>query len=183
MSSCTIYRLLNTRNGRYYIGSSSNVQQRFHVHMHALRRGTHTCAALQADWNAQGGRGFMFSVLYGCPASERYRLEQAELDAADKHLLYNTLYWAGVGTPPGPLNPNFGRKQTPEHIAKQRAAQAGKPRTHPRGYSGRPAPVRVQGKQYASLREAAQELGMTYSTLRSRVRRGVAGYAYVKPAA
>lgn len=58
-----IYKILNIKNGKYYIGSSINLIQRFRVHKTHLRGGYHKNPHLQASWNKYGEENFLFSVL------------------------------------------------------------------------------------------------------------------------
>lgn len=60
-----VYGILNKQTGKLYIGSSCNVDQRINHHLSSLRRGTHHCKSLQADWDGNERR-FMFIMLEVC---------------------------------------------------------------------------------------------------------------------
>lgn len=57
-----IYRITNTANGKYYIGSSISLDKRFRDHVNALRRGKHENEYLQNAWNKYGEGCFLFEV-------------------------------------------------------------------------------------------------------------------------
>jgi group I intron endonuclease len=62
-----IYKITNTVNGKFYIGSSVDVQARFHKHKSGLRRGVHPNPILQRAWNRYGEDKFTFEILEECP--------------------------------------------------------------------------------------------------------------------
>lgn len=117
----TIYRIRNTTNDKFYVGSTVNTKTRFTTHRSRLRRGKHHSAYLQAAWNKHGEANFAFEVLE--------ELEDAALlqDAEDRWLVehvgkkhcYNTgtrsgAPWRGV---PKEQHPSYGRKLTPAESA------------------------------------------------------------------
>lgn len=58
-----VYQLLNTVNGRCYIGEAHWMFYRVHTHCLALDSGKHSKADLQRDWVRYGGDAFEFNVL------------------------------------------------------------------------------------------------------------------------
>lgn len=46
-----VYQLLNTDNGRSYIGCTENLERRLSDHFNALKRGNHRKSQLQDDYN------------------------------------------------------------------------------------------------------------------------------------
>ncbi len=58
-----IYRIRNTVNGKFYIGSATNLYQRRHVHFHELRNQIHFNPKLQAAFNKHGEQAFAFEVI------------------------------------------------------------------------------------------------------------------------
>ena len=46
-----VYMLKNETNGKVYIGSSANIENRLNTHRSDLRRGKHYCKALQEDFD------------------------------------------------------------------------------------------------------------------------------------
>lgn len=57
-----IYKIVNSRNKRVYIGSTVNFQNRFAQHLKMLREGNHHCKQLQNDWDLYGEECFTFKV-------------------------------------------------------------------------------------------------------------------------
>lgn len=61
-----VYRIINTINGKFYIGSSSNkygITRRFIQHKFHLNRGTHVNKYLQSSWDKYGKEVFVFEIL------------------------------------------------------------------------------------------------------------------------
>lgn len=57
-----IYRITNTNNGKFYIGSSIHVTKRWWEHKKWLRLGSHHNYHLQASWNKHGENAFVFAI-------------------------------------------------------------------------------------------------------------------------
>lgn len=58
-----VYAIFNLTNGFVYIGSSVDVERRWNGRRWELNRGTSANRALQTDWAASQGHGFVFRVL------------------------------------------------------------------------------------------------------------------------
>lgn len=58
-----IYQILCVPNGKFYIGSSCDVQRRFAEHKSHLRSGTHQNQYLQHAWKKYGEENFNFLIL------------------------------------------------------------------------------------------------------------------------
>jgi group I intron endonuclease len=63
MKTSGVYSIINKSNGKIYIGSSSNIQYRFNVHLYRLRKGNHANQLLQAAWNKYGEKSFIFELI------------------------------------------------------------------------------------------------------------------------
>lgn len=75
-----IYHIRNESNGKYYIGSSIDVTDRFKSHISDLDKNRHGNDHLQAAWNKYGGKAFTFKVLKTL-APDRIRIvEQLLID-------------------------------------------------------------------------------------------------------
>lgn len=61
--SSGIYKIENTVNGKFYIGSSYNLHKRYRQHLLALRNGRHINSKLQSSWSKHGESSFIFSVI------------------------------------------------------------------------------------------------------------------------
>lgn len=79
--TCGVYEIVNTVNGKRYVGSSKNIEKREKEHFNDLRRGRHHAIALQRAWNKYGENNFYFSVIEECADVELIEREQAHLDS------------------------------------------------------------------------------------------------------
>lgn len=75
-----VYKITNLINGKFYIGSSVNIYQRYFGHYSRLNRNIHHCIILQNSYNKHGKNNFKFEVLATCPKEYRLKLEQWFLD-------------------------------------------------------------------------------------------------------
>ena len=58
-----VYMIKNTKNGKFYIGSSVSVANRFSKHLSDLRKGLSGCRRLAAAWKHHGEMAFEFLLL------------------------------------------------------------------------------------------------------------------------
>jgi group I intron endonuclease len=58
-----IYKITNTQNGKFYIGSSKNIEGRWNDHKQYLRGNYHINPKLQHAWNFYGEDKFLFEIL------------------------------------------------------------------------------------------------------------------------
>ena len=94
-----IYKILNTANGKCYVGSTIDIDNRFHWHKRHLRRGKHKNKHLQSAWDKYGEAAFVFSVLEFRAEEHRIRREQVWIDrlrSADQAFGYNQAPVAGA---------------------------------------------------------------------------------------
>lgn len=75
-----IYKIVNTINGKFYVGSTTNTRERFRTHRKRLRSNRHHCKHLQAAWNKYGEPMFVFMVIEKIPEGQSLR------EAEDKWL-------------------------------------------------------------------------------------------------
>src|SRR5690242_20644116 len=78
-----IYAIMNTVNGKQYVGSAVNIAARWRAHRSGLQRGYHRNPHLQAAWNKYGADAFTFTVLEYCPLDSLISREQYWLDTLD----------------------------------------------------------------------------------------------------
>ena len=111
-----IYQILNTVNGKSYIGSAVNFRTRFRHHRNALRRGTHCNPHLQHAHNKYGPDAFEFLPIERCEAvkevleeKEQFWIDQ--MDVCNPEKGYNICPVAGTCQ---------GRKCSPEAIERMR---------------------------------------------------------------
>ena len=72
-----VYAIVNTANGKAYIGSSIHIALRWAHHRFNFRRGRGPSKAMAKDWQITGGQGFDFVVLEVI-APDNDALERAE---------------------------------------------------------------------------------------------------------
>jgi group I intron endonuclease len=80
-----IYRIRNIFNGRVYVGSSRNVQNRFKTHRDQLMAGTHNNRRLKNDFNDFGPAAFVFEILEWIARDNLNKIKEIEqqwLDAS-----------------------------------------------------------------------------------------------------
>lgn len=113
-----VYILCNKINGKFYIGSSTNLRKRRTSHFHQLRTGTHKNKHLQSSYNLYGQDVFEFSEIEYCDKDALIGREQYYMDVLQPP--YNIRKYAesnrGLERPP----------TTDETRAKMRASQVGR---------------------------------------------------------
>lgn len=75
-----IYEIVNTVNGKRYVGSSVNIPRRWAAHRHLLRHGKSNNHKLKAAWEKYGEQSFAFNVLELCSKEELIEKEQYHID-------------------------------------------------------------------------------------------------------
>jgi group I intron endonuclease len=117
-----IYKIINTVNGKFYVGSTTNTRERFRVHRNRLRNNKHHSPHLQAAWNKYGESMFVFHVIE--TIAEDQSLQAAEdvwlLAHVGKSYCYNTSMYsdAPMRGRNGDKHPNFGKPITEAHKAQ-----------------------------------------------------------------
>lgn len=80
MHKSGIYKITNTKNGKFYIGSTSDLDRRIKRHRYDLRLNQHHSQHLQRAWNKYGGENFKFEILEYCSVDNILATEQKYLD-------------------------------------------------------------------------------------------------------
>ncbi len=80
MRTMATYKITNTHNGKFYIGSTVNVSNRFAVHKYQLKNGIHGNHLLQKDASELGVDCFYFEVI-------SLHQSEDELIPAEQHLI------------------------------------------------------------------------------------------------
>ncbi len=110
-----IYQITNTSNGKFYIGSSQDIRERWRLHFWTLRDGSSHCRYLQSAWTKYGASSFVFEVLELCPKTSLLEREQFYIDSLAP--AYNMCLTAGIRN--GPL-----REKTKQKMRKPKSHQA-----------------------------------------------------------
>jgi len=80
-----IYKITNQKTGKYYVGSSVDIFERWNEHKRSLVEGKHINPKLQGSWNKHGAENFKFEVIEDLGDISRKSLlevEQKYLEAA-----------------------------------------------------------------------------------------------------
>lgn len=145
MTGSGIYQILNTVDGKRYIGSAVNMQSRWWMHLCELRANKHGNSKLQRGWNKHGEQAFNFLPILTCAKSMLLNYEQQLLDKVKPE--YNICVVAGsalgvkrsaefkaklLGHPVSDETrqkmraAKLGKKQTPEQVARRVAGLIGR---------------------------------------------------------
>ena len=96
-----IYKIINKKNGHFYIGSTLNWEKRKRSHLSSLRNKTHHCIHLQNAYEKYGEDSFDFLVIkeYTFETENELReLEERYISFCwNSGLLYNCSKSAGGG--------------------------------------------------------------------------------------
>src|SRR5690606_26998263 len=88
-----VYKITNTVNGKFYIGSAGVFKDRIDEHLRALKNNTHANIILQRAWNAKPSLFYVEFIKVADPKFSRekiYEMEQKALDKLyDKDMCYN----------------------------------------------------------------------------------------------
>lgn len=96
-----VYKIINIRNNKIYIGSAKNISKRFSDHLSRLRHNKHNNKLLQKEFNEYGESKFLFEVVEKCVEKDIFVKEQYYLDTlqpfGDKgyNILYKVDGWSG----------------------------------------------------------------------------------------
>ena len=92
-----VYSIKNLINGKFYIGSSQNIQRRKYYHFSLLKRGCHKNFRLQQAINKYGLENFVFEILEICELPILIDKEQEWIDKFwNDGMLYNIAQKAGA---------------------------------------------------------------------------------------
>jgi group I intron endonuclease len=75
-----IYKIVNTVNNKYYVGSSKRIFNRLADHIYTLRKNKHDNKHLQRSFNKYGEKCFQFSIVEEANANKILIIEQKYLD-------------------------------------------------------------------------------------------------------
>jgi len=59
-----VYKIINNKNGKFYIGSTKDIDYRFKSHKYTLKKGVHQNKHLQNSYNKYGKGSFEFVVIF-----------------------------------------------------------------------------------------------------------------------
>ena len=111
-----IYKITNTVNGKFYIGSTANMRVRIRSHRNMLRSGSHHSMSLQRAWRKYGEENFEFSIIEHVKrVDDLMDREQEHLDSAQPFGRngYNIARNANGSFGGGKNSCMFGKKASP----------------------------------------------------------------------
>lgn len=73
-----IYKITNTVNGKFYIGSSTDITRRFNEHRSRLNKTVHKNRILQRAWHKHGEDKFTFETIEECANDQKLLLEREQ---------------------------------------------------------------------------------------------------------
>src|SRR6478609_3140173 len=82
-NSSGIYSITNVIDGKVYVGSSINVENRVKEHLRCLRLGNHYNHKLQRAWSKHGEESFVFECVWKCQKQYLLFFEQIMIDGND----------------------------------------------------------------------------------------------------
>lgn len=142
-----IYRILNTIDEKFYIGSAKDLHIRLHLHKSKLKKGIHHSRYLQNSFNKYGAEAFKFEILEECSHEILLEREQHYIDTLDPQ--YNMRSRA---------QSNLGHKWNEESRRKISVDRRKGP-IYEYDLSGRFI------REWTCALEASKELGYTYSSV------------------
>jgi group I intron endonuclease len=89
---CGIYKIINTKNNKIYIGSSVDIKKRKEKHFWMLQKGIHDNKFLQSSYDRDGKENFIFDIIEMCDKKDLVEKENyyiLENKANDMKFGYN----------------------------------------------------------------------------------------------
>jgi group I intron endonuclease len=125
-----IYKITNSKNDHFYIGSSVNLTRRKARHFSELRNNRHNNKHLQAAWKKYGESAFTFAVVEFVEKVDQLHVAEDKWLAG--HVGASYCYNIGMAAispmlgMSGPRSPTYGYRHKPETKAKISAAGKGR---------------------------------------------------------
>lgn len=107
-----IYKITNTINNKFYIGSTQNLIKRYYTHLNHIRTNKSTCIALIAAVKKYKEENFKFEIIKECSVENLLQEEQHYINTLNPE--YNIAKIAGS---------NLGIKRSKEVKQKKSASQ------------------------------------------------------------
>lgn len=159
-----IYKITNTVNGKFYIGSATDLVKRRRSHLSSLKYGRHKNEKLQRSYDKHGQHSFKFETVLYCDAKNLIMYEQIVIDGFDPVANgYNIKPIAGSTT---------GYRHSDETKAKMKAAWVGRVLPPPSEDRGRKISEAKTGKKRKPFTEEARR-NMSLSKIGNKNRLGI----------
>lgn len=128
-----IYKISNTENGKFYIGSSKNIVKRWNEHKWALKNNRHRNRPMQSAYNKYGADVFIYEVIEVVNDIEQLRnIEQKyinSLNACGRTVGYNLSERVDCVCLSGDRHPQYGKTWSQKSKDKLSKSISGK--NHP----------------------------------------------------
>lgn len=147
-----IYQIVNSANGKRYIGSTNCLSRRWVEHRKKMRAGISTCTRLQSAWKKYGEDCFAFFVI------------EENVDAVD--LLVREQYWMDELKPEYNVAPVAGSQSGIKHSDKTRALLSSINKITPEQREKMVSGIRnmsPEDKAVCRARQSAAHKGNTYN--------------------
>lgn len=95
-----IYKIINKENGKYYVGSSQDIEKRFSRHRYELNNNRHHNILLQRAWNKYGENVFEFDIIESfeeISKEDLHKVEETYLVKTNFSASYNINKFASGG--------------------------------------------------------------------------------------
>jgi group I intron endonuclease len=153
---CGIYKITNTINGKYYIGSSNNIKTRIRKHFELLKRNKHHSIHFQNAYNKYGRNSFVDEMLELCNEDNLLPLEQRYLDSIiDWQKTYNMSKIASGN--------NYDISMHPNQIQIRKKMSIGNTGKHTK-------PFYINDIRYETLKDAANEFNIDIKSISYRIK-------------
>ena len=87
-----IYKIINTVNGKVYIGKSQNIEKRFNDHIYCLNRGINHNPHFQNAWDKYGEKNFKFEIIHTLKKYDEKEISDLEIYYISKYNSTNQDY-------------------------------------------------------------------------------------------
>lgn len=143
-----IYKITNTVNGKFYIGSATDLVKRRRSHLSSLKYGRHKNEKLQRSYDKHGKDSFEFETVLYCNAKDLIMYEQIVIDGFNPVTNgYNIKPVAGS---------TIGYKHSNQSKSKMKASWAGRVLPPPSEDRGRKISEAKTGKKRKPFTEEAR---------------------------
>jgi group I intron endonuclease len=156
LNCCGVYKIINMKNNKFYIGSSYNIKTRIRKHFELLKRNSHHSIHFQNAYNKYGKEVFTTCVLETCEKNDILSLEQKYLnEIIDWQYAYNMSNVASGSNYNLSTHPNRN-----EIIEKMSIANMGK---HTK-------PFYIDNARYETLKDAAEIYNVDIKAISSKLK-------------
>lgn len=165
-----IYEIVNTVNGKRYVGSAVIFKRRWSFHKAQLKMGTHHNGWLQRSWIRHGGESFVFRILILCDKKNLIMYEQIAIDGLNPEYNIQRVAGSALGVSL-PKSPEHRKKLSEALMGHRFNAGIPKSEAHRRKLSevrtGVPNPKNLGNKSRTGMKTAPLEVARRATTLKA----------------